>query len=197
MTKQSDGKYLWTAPTGKTPDKIIFSDNGNNQTADLAFENGATYDCSGTIVEAGNGEIPDDPTVNPGNDDFAVYFDNSSSNWDTVMVHYWGGDSQSTWPGATMSPYYEKVYKYVVPDNTTGLVFNNGNGTQTGDFTAIKGHLYTMNGDQGVYDDPYASVESIIDDQIQTPVYYNLQGIRVSKPTHGIYILNGKKILIK
>ena len=31
----------------------------------------------------------------------------------------------------------------------------------------------------------------------QDGIYYNLAGQRVSKPTHGIYITNGKKILVK
>ena len=27
--------------------------------------------------------------------------------------------------------------------------------------------------------------------------YYNLNGVRVSKPSHGVYIQNGKKVIIK
>ena len=32
---------------------------------------------------------------------------------------------------------------------------------------------------------------------VQSGVYYNLQGQRVENPTHGIYIINGKKVFIK
>ena len=28
-------------------------------------------------------------------------------------------------------------------------------------------------------------------------VYYNLQGVRVAQPTKGLYIVNGKKVMIK
>lgn len=50
MEKQPDGRWLWKAPEGKVPTQIIFSDNKNNQTADKAYVNGATYDCSGNVV---------------------------------------------------------------------------------------------------------------------------------------------------
>lgn len=53
-----DGElWKWTAPDGKVPTQIIFSNNGSNQTRDLQYVNGATYDCSGAIVEGGG----DDP----------------------------------------------------------------------------------------------------------------------------------------
>lgn len=45
-----------------------------------------------------------------------------------------------------------------------------------------------------------SGVEEIAVDPVTLPeddVYYNLQGVRVSNPTPGIYILNGKKIIIK
>jgi hypothetical protein len=28
-------------------------------------------------------------------------------------------------------------------------------------------------------------------------VYYNLNGVRVDRPTKGVYIMNGKKVIIK
>ncbi|MDE5642745.1 MAG: starch-binding protein [Muribaculaceae bacterium] len=55
MTKQADGRWLWTAPDGKTPTHIILSDNGNSQTADLQFFNGHVYKCDGSHSEDGNG----------------------------------------------------------------------------------------------------------------------------------------------
>lgn len=54
MTKDGD-YWRWDLPEGKaTPLKIIFSDNGSNQTRDLDFSNGSVYDCSGKIVEGGD-----------------------------------------------------------------------------------------------------------------------------------------------
>lgn len=189
MTKQADGTYIWTAPEGKTPANIIFSDNGGSKTGDLTFENGATYDCSGKIIaHAGNNNNNEEEVEDP---NFTVYFDNSSSNWSAVKVHYWGGATESVWPGTAMTAYYQKVYKFILPDNTTGIVFNNGNGSQTGDFVAIKGHIYNMNGDQGVYKDPYSAVDDFEVEEPEeglVPTYFTLQGVRVDAPQHGLYI---------
>ena len=35
-----------------------------------------------------------------------------------------------------------------------------------------------------------------MDDDAQTDIYYNLNGQRVNNPTHGIYIKNGKKVIL-
>lgn len=35
------------------------------------------------------------------------------------------------------------------------------------------------------------------DEEPENPVYYDLQGRRVEHPQHGIYIVNGKKVIIK
>lgn len=84
---------------------------------------------------------------------FTVYFRNDV-NWSNPHIHYWG-QSESSWPGVKMSNHYGNVWKYTVPAGTTGLLFNAGDGnpTKTSDFTAIPDHLYTTNGDQGVYQD--------------------------------------------
>lgn len=82
MTRQPDGKWLWTAPDGKTPGNIIFSDGGNSQTADLTFVNGATYKCDGSYTTNGGG--------NGGNDEPAgmpaslyILGDLQGATWDT------------------------------------------------------------------------------------------------------------------
>lgn len=40
-------------------------------------------------------------------------------------------------------------------------------------------------------------IESIEDANIAAPVYYDLSGRKVENPTRGIYIVNGKKVLVK
>lgn len=142
MTQQADGLWRWELPAGKsTPTQIIFSDNGSSQTGDLTYVNKQTYDCDGNKVEGG--DIP--------GTEMTIYFDNSPTNWSDVKVHYWGGESASTWPGKSMTSTGNNIYKYVVPKGTTGLVFNNGDGNQSGALTAIDNHIYTINGDQGEY----------------------------------------------
>lgn len=75
-----------------------------------------------------------------------IYFDNSVVNWATPMVHYWGGTSASTWPGEAMTLCTGSVYYFDCPAGTTGLVFNDGNGTQTNDLNFVASHLYQCTG---------------------------------------------------
>lgn len=68
-----------------------------------------------------------------------VYF-TKPSNWSAVKLHYWGGASSTNWPGADMTKKYtndmnEDVYYLTIPGDTTGIIFNNGSGTQTADLT--------------------------------------------------------------
>jgi hypothetical protein len=84
--------------------------------------------------------------------DNVIYYDNSSSNWSAPKCHYWGGREESTWPGVSMTLLEDNVWYYDCPAGTTGLVFNDGNGNQTSDFTFTAGHIYSMSGDQGDYE---------------------------------------------
>lgn len=88
------------------------------------------------------------PTVDPN----TIYYDNSLTNWTTPHIHYWGSQ-ESTWPGVAMEKESGNIWKYKVPEGTTGCLFNAGDGdaTKTSDFTATGGHLYNKNGDQGEY----------------------------------------------
>ena len=45
----------------------------------------------------------------------------------------------------------------------------------------------------GIEDGIHETVTSNKEDN----VYYNLQGVRVDKPTMGVYIVNGKKVVLK
>lgn len=49
---------------------------------------------------------------------------------------------------------------------------------------------------EGMNDDVETSVEMTDVDFADMPVY-NLQGQRVFKPSHGIFIVNGKKVFVK
>lgn len=64
-----------------------------------------------------------------------IYFSNPD-NWTNVNIHYWGGSSQTQWPGKAMTRMTvdgKTVWGYQIPTNTTGVIFHNGSGTQTGD----------------------------------------------------------------
>ncbi len=69
-----------------------------------------------------------------------VYFQDTNG-WGTVKIHYWGGATPTTWPGVEMSKVAgtNDIYSYEIPAGHTGIVFNNGNGTQTGDLSVAEG----------------------------------------------------------
>ena len=192
MTKQEGDLWIWEVPSGKPmPTQIIFSNGGSPQTADLKYVDCATYDCSGNLLEG-----DDNPDVGGGTGTpeggFYVFYDNTLSSWTNVRVHYWGGLSASNWPGEEME--YNRdlsLFWYVVPQGTTGLVFNNGNGTQTADFSAFEDHVYNVNGDTGkVADSGTLGVSALPDAQDDTIHFYDLFGIEVKKPVgKGIYIM--------
>ncbi|MBD5317411.1 MAG: starch-binding protein [Bacteroides sp.] len=89
----------------------------------------------------GGGDTPVDPV--PAEEGLRVFFDNSASGWEEVYVHYWGAE-ESTWPGIAMERGIDNVWSAVIPEGTTGVVFNNNNnGLQTNDVTnPADGHCY-------------------------------------------------------
>lgn len=67
-------------------------------------------------------------------DTLTVYFENTE-NWSTPYIHYWNNDETTQWPGEKMTLVSSNIYAYEVPKTMTGVIFNNGNGTRTKDFT--------------------------------------------------------------
>jgi hypothetical protein len=131
--------YAWSVTPGTYNVTVDF----NNMTVTLT-----TGD---DMPDIGGGTGGGGSTTTDGN---YVYYDNSVSNWSSVYCHYWGGATDATWPGSQMTLVSGNIYKYEVPEGTTGLVFNcgtSGTGNQTSDFVCTIGHIYNMNGDQGVY----------------------------------------------
>lgn len=89
-----------------------------------------------------------EPTTVPATDEsVTIYFSNSGF-WSDVRIHFWGGASSTEWPGKEMefverNVYGEDVYKYTIPANTVGVVFNSAiDKTQTVDVvTTFKNNL--------------------------------------------------------
>ena len=163
---------------------VIFNNN-SQQTADITGITTDTYYNynGGTSYTVGINDGGSQGGDTPSGNGFNVYFDNTKSSWPNVKVHYWGGASESTWPGADMKSLGSNMYVYEVPAGTTGLVFNNGNGSQTADFQAIVDEIYDVNGDTHK-----SSVNLTPADSFEEVHYYNLQGIEVRIPTPGVYI---------
>mgnify|MGYP002509769399 FL=1 len=92
---------------------------------------------------------------------FKVYFDNSDSNWPQPYIHYWGGDSKSTW-GSLPAMHREgtsNIWWYEVPANTQNVLFNSANGDGGSKTSNIEGvipnHVYNSSaedlGDRASY----------------------------------------------
>ncbi len=95
--------------------------------------------------------------------DTTIYYDNSSSKWEQVNIHYWS-NPQTDWPGVNLTKVEGDVWKYTFTDDVSGLsgfLFCNGSGSdQTADYkkVPVANHLYKGAGgkgavtDQGLYD---------------------------------------------
>ncbi len=141
------------------------------------------------------GEVTFTKVDKPSTTDVRIYFDNSKSGWNNVNLYIYGSNSDEelcgSWPGKPMTldqatGYY--VYTLSTDKDYTRLnvIFNNGNGSQTGDNVKIRDNgVYSIDGDTGL-----SGIASAVadDDDLQVE-FYNLQGIKVENPSQGIYIM--------
>ncbi|MDE6283711.1 MAG: starch-binding protein [Muribaculaceae bacterium] len=127
--------YSW----GVEPGKYTITADFSNMTVSVT----KTGESGGGGNQGGGGEVTE------GN---WVYFDNSATAWTTPHIYYWPVSSPA-WPGVAMSPEAGAIWKYQVPEGTTGIIFNAGDGdaTKTADLDFVAGHLYDKNGDKGAY----------------------------------------------
>ena len=99
----------------------------------------------------GGGEDPsyEPPTQYSGDMRTILFTDNQG--WGSAYVHYFGGSSESTWPGVAMTQSGDDGYGHAqfsaeIPADSTGLVFNNGGSAQTVDCD-----IYNGDGIEGFY----------------------------------------------
>ncbi len=154
---------------------IIFNDNGGAQTDNLSIPGEfAIYDMS---TGSWNGFLsdfvdvtkfptdgfdvptpgPTPTTPNPGPDPDPsgnyIYF-RDAAGWGTAYCHYWSDNGGSVWPGDQMEKVGDNLYRFAIPNDPTGamyqnIVFNIGsNATQTGDLTAELGKAFNNQSNQ-------------------------------------------------
>ena len=109
---------------------IIFSNGGDSKTEDLTLSGLNKLYNNGTWTNYGTQTDPDEPTTS------YIYYKNTN-NWNDVYAYYWSDSSTklSTWPGVKMTSVGNGVYRLEVSADATYIIFNNGNGSQTGDLT--------------------------------------------------------------
>lgn len=153
MEKLGDFYY---AVVPEDANMIIFSNNGQNQTADLSIQgNFAIYNGSANSWDGSLSDIADvtrfplsgGSSNNNNNNDVVIsdeyVYLKDNANWGNVYCHTWGSDGSGTsWPGVQMESVGGGVFRVKVTSSHTNVVFNNGSGTQTSDLGIQRGQAY-------------------------------------------------------
>ncbi len=190
--------YPMTDSTAKY--NLIFND-GTNQF------NGPTIsidrDYYFKVTSSNYEELP-----NPNATIYHIYIENKTG-WKNFYVYSWNeykNEIFGSWPGSTSATTQTidgieyLVFSYEgVENGTANLIFHNNDGTQydAATISLNSDHYFTA------YSDNYTTgVEAITAaDNNATVEYYNLQGVRVSNPTTGLYIRRQgssiEKIMVK
>ena len=135
MTAIGANLYTVTVPLNMT--KIIFSDNGAPQTADLKLHGTKDlYDLKANAWRSTD-TSEDTPVDRP------IYYENTLE-WDKVYVYYWSdsNNEMTVWPGEEMTADENGIFTYMVPSNATKVVFSDGvtdSGNKTADLTIPSG----------------------------------------------------------
>ena len=141
-------QYSIEIPSGTTG--IIFNNGSGAQTVDISFSGGGLgYYITGWSDGKANvdtwqlTDIPPVPVTQETSQNVPsgeiLFTDNQG--WGQVYCYGWGsGDTLGGWPGTKMqeagtNDFGEKQFKISIPSGTTGIIFSNGNGTQTVDIS--------------------------------------------------------------
>lgn len=151
-----------------------------------------------------------------------VYVNTDKVGWNKVNFWTWGGDGShapknGNWPGdAVTNPitidgkkWFRATYTINKADDFVNFVFSTNSGSpQTVDINDINQDTYfeistAMDGGKYLVNDvtsQMSAVNRVVNDTQTTGDMYNLQGQKVKDTQllpHGIYIQNGKKIVVK
>jgi alpha-amylase len=149
-----------------------------------------------------------------------IYVNTDKVSWTAVNFWSWGGDDSHSpvnknWPGdkATATTtiggkqWYSKQFTINGNDDYVNLVFSTGSGTpQTVDINNVTTTKFfeisdQKDGSKHLVNDVTGSYTDIREIKAQMAEgrssIYDLQGRRVSNMQRGIYIVNGKKVVIK
>ena len=223
MPAYTTGWYVYTAPEGVSSINFILTtkagaSDADKLTADIKDVTSDVY----YRVSDGTASVTDN---RPGNDNsFEPELESADENCvfleSSTKSYIYAFSSSNTaivgsWPGAQMTKVGETsagvpVYKYTFSANqmtdmpsetestsTAGIIFNDGNGNQTGNLSFHNRGYYV----DGAFTRTITKVKDPTgingvskSEAVDSNVWYTVSGVRISKPTkHGIYIHNGKK----
>ena len=142
------GEAQYTAQIPADATGVVFSNGSGEQSQDgtidpdaAGYYLGDSYEVTPWYSEGGNqggNQGGETPTPTPSGETQTVNFTNNKG-WTTVYIHYWDTDGNgTTWPGVAMTSagtngYGETLFTAEIPASATGVVFNNGNGSQSQD----------------------------------------------------------------
>lgn len=140
VTVPNGNSYL---PAGKYIDRVSGVNEFTVTNNTIEGEVGPT----GIVVLYNDDTIPveKDETDYSAEKNITVYFDNSVTNWNAVNIHYWGGMTETGWPGVPMKSGGNNIYVAEIPAGSS-VVFNNGNNSNTLQTNNVEnvedGHIY-------------------------------------------------------
>ena len=124
---------------------LLFHNNAGTQTSDLTIP----AEVDPPLYNYANGwfSYGDDESGSAGDEDTITLYFNNTGNWGTPYAHYWGGTGGTEWPGNAMTHVDGDVYSITLNADNKNIIFNNNDGTQTGDLTILgDGYRYRLNG---------------------------------------------------
>ncbi len=140
------------------------------------------------------------------------YFE-KPADWDeSINAYTWMGASgapakapqkaSAAWPGDACeyvgtADNGNSVYRYAVDDTDFNMIIFNDGTNQTMNLEFTNGGYYRTDGLKAVVPEATGIDSLTNDERLTNGKIYNLQGMEVSKPTRGIYVINGKKVLFK
>lgn len=142
--------------------------------------------------------------------DYKVSFVNTQG-WNEVWAYAWYADGTPVveWPGTKLKWGYEQyklngewynVFPFTFQAYTAParILFSNGKGQneggiQTPDLDFVNGQTYVINDDEMIV----TGINGINTRIAEGAAVYNMQGIRVDKAHKGLYIVDGKKVVVK
>lgn len=145
------------------------------------------------------------PDPDPVDGNWTAYFDNTASSWSVVKAWVWDAAhngknySGTSWPGKELkldseSGYYKFTCNVTDENPKMMIIFNPGSDSgKTADLEFINNGIYNSKGYTGK---KYESgVDDIAADEAAEAIYYNMQGMRVTAPASGLYIVvRGNKV---